>query len=215
MHTRLGRKSPPGLISNVSLKVQIRGFNSISFHPTDAELIDEDEQPSSDSLDGAVQSVAEAYPAGSDEQHDEEEQTFIATHPVANDVPEDVPEAPVHVVPTNNKKTPVVQHDEEDEEDEDVPVRSRNRGTPGSTYFPVTFGSTNGGAIAIANSYSTGKGEKNLNSLESTKFERNFFPNSRRLSFQQSDRVRITSKAQATRRATLNLFTPRTVFWER
>lgn len=119
-------------------------------------------------MDGAVQSVAEAYPApdknDADQNEDdvEEEQTFVANPPVAADVPEDVPETPVAVfVPNKNKKTPV-QHDEEaedDEEEEDLPVRTRNRAPAGATYFPVTFGSTNGGAIAIANSYSTGKGE--------------------------------------------------------
>ena len=36
---------------------------------------------------------------------------------------------------------------------------TKNRPASGTTYFPVSFGSTNGGAIAIANSYSTGKGE--------------------------------------------------------
>jgi hypothetical protein len=49
-----------------------------------------------------------------------------------------------------------------DEEDEEThPVRTRTRGgnpNPFNTYFPVSFGSTNGGAIAIANSFSTGKG---------------------------------------------------------
>lgn len=131
-----------------------------------------------DQLDGAVQSVAEAYPAPEDDDieqnEDEEEATFIANRPVANDeptfvasrpvasdVPEDVPEyTPTHFVPNNNKKTQVqVQHDEEDEEEDIAPVRSSHRGSQGSSYFPVHFGSTNGGAIAIANSYSTGKGE--------------------------------------------------------
>lgn len=121
-----------------------------------------------DQLDGAVQSVAEAYPAPESddaEQNEEEEPTFIASRPVASDTPEDVPETPTLFVPNNNKKTQVqVQLDEEDEEDEDiVPVRSSNRGAAaGNTYFPVHFGSTNGGAIAIANSYSTGKGESFL-----------------------------------------------------
>lgn len=140
-----------------------------SFVLTDAELEEEDEQPLNDELDGAVQSVAEAYPAPEAEdeeqheqndQHEEEEQTFIPSRPVASDVPEDVPEIPTRFVPSNNKKTQVqVQLDEEDEDDEVGPVRSSNRGSAGSSYFPVHFGSTNGGAIAIANSYSTGKGE--------------------------------------------------------
>lgn len=124
--------------------------------------MEEDEQPSlNDQLDGAVQSVAEAYPAPESddvEVNEEEEQTFVANYPVASDVPEDIP---TKFVPTNNKKTPVQRDEEEDEEDE-APIRSRNRGAASNTYFPVTFGSTNGGAIAIANSYSTGKGKKLL-----------------------------------------------------
>lgn len=128
---------------------------------------DEEDLPQAhEALDGAVQSVAEAYPApdhnDADQNEDEveEEQTFIANRPVAADVPEDVPEVPVAFVPNKNKKTPVQLDEEADDDDEeDLPVRTRNRAPAGATYFPVTFGSTNGGAIAIANSYSTGKGE--------------------------------------------------------
>lgn len=105
-----------------------------------------------------MQSVAEAYPAPDSDEGllNDDEQPIFANHPVANDEPEDAPEEPTRVVPNNNKKTPAVLQDDDEEEDE--PVRPRNRPAAGSTYFPVTFGSTNGGAIAIANSYSTGKG---------------------------------------------------------
>lgn len=60
--------------------------------------------------------------------------------------------------------------DDDDDEDEEayyVPVPSKkkkqssNGKNPGSgitSYFPISFGSTAGGAIAIANSFSTGKG---------------------------------------------------------
>lgn len=50
---------------------------------------------------------------------------------------------------------------EEDEEDAVVPYGRRGsqaQPQPHHTFFPVNFGSTSGGAIAIANSYSTGKG---------------------------------------------------------
>lgn len=50
---------------------------------------------------------------------------------------------------------------EEDEEDGVVPYGrrgSQGQQQPHHTFFPVNFGSTSGGAIAIANSYSTGKG---------------------------------------------------------
>lgn len=117
---------------------------------TEDELNEEDDhhQVHDTNLDGGAQAVADGY---ADEEQQEEE---IARP--ANDVPEDIPE-----VPLTNKKTPVQLDEEDDEaEEEEVPVRSKkNRGSPGSTYFPVTFGSTNGGAIAIANSYSTGKGK--------------------------------------------------------
>jgi len=138
------------------------------------ESEDEVDKPASEQLDGAVQSVAEAYPSpdSEDEQAEiehEEEETSVANRPVANDepkvtelaeAPEDVPETPTRVVPNKNKKTQVQleKEDEEEEEESNVPVRSRNRGSAGTSYFPVTFGSTNGGAIAIANSYSSGKG---------------------------------------------------------
>lgn len=54
-------------------------------------------------------------------------------------------------------------HDDENDEDEFNPVApqkpNRNRGgSPTYTFFPVTFGRTAGGTVAIANAYSTGKG---------------------------------------------------------
>lgn len=137
---------------------------------TEADELDEEELPSNEQpLDGAVQSVAEAYPAPESDEgernENEDEPTDVASRP-ANDVPEEspVPEAPPKIATSGNKKTPV-QRDEEDEDvDEEepaAPVRSSKRGPQGgATYFPVTFGSTNGGAIAIANSYSTGKGKQ-------------------------------------------------------
>lgn len=131
------------------------------FFHIDAELAEEEEQNTE--LEGGVQSVAEAYPNPSFEeeleQNDDEEQTFdqVPNRKNPNVVPlaDEVPEVPVRDVPTTNRKTPV-QSDEEDEDE--YPVRTKSRGPAGATYFPVTFGSTNGGAIAIANSYSTGKG---------------------------------------------------------
>lgn len=124
-------------------------------------MTEHEEHSESDTLDGAVQSIAEAYD-DSEQKSGEEEQTSVASVPVASDVPEDIPEVPVvHFVPQGHKKTPVqLDEDDDDEDDDVVPVRANNRGAPGSTFFPVSFGSTNGGAIAIANSYSTGKGEQ-------------------------------------------------------
>lgn len=128
----------------------------------DNEQLEDEDQGLNEPLDGAVQSVATAFDPQADaeadiEQNEDEPQNY-PIRPIASDEPvEDAPEEPTRdvAVPEGNRKTPA--RDEEDDED-DVPTRSRNRGPQGSTYFPVTFGSTNGGAIAIANSYSTGKG---------------------------------------------------------
>lgn len=146
----------------VNLFKEISLWNNFDFSEETAEqLTENDEQNNSDTLDGAVQSIAEAYDDSEHNQDDEGEQTSVASVPLANDVPEDIPEVPVvHFVPQGNKKTPVQLDEDDDEDDDIVPVRANNRGASGSTFFPVSFGSTNGGAIAIANSYSTGKGEQ-------------------------------------------------------
>lgn len=173
-----GKKIATGTYLKRKFRNSLANFIPKCLRFTEAELVDEDEeeQPPSEQLDGAVQSIAEAYPAPTDddEQNEEEEEsTSVAIRPVASDepqvpeladAPEDAPETPVRVVPNKNKKTQVQHNEDEDdeEEDSDVPVRSRNRGSSGPSYFPVTFGSTNGGAIAIANSYSTGKGKINV-----------------------------------------------------
>lgn len=53
---------------------------------------------------------------------------------------------------------------ENEEEDDDEsfnppkPNRKNGAGSPTYTFFPVTFGRTAGGTVAIANAYSTGKG---------------------------------------------------------
>jgi hypothetical protein len=126
----------------------------------DAEQLEDEEQGLNEPLDGGVQSVATAFDPQADaeadiEQNEEEPQNY-PIRPVASDEPVEDEPTRVVPVPNDNRKTPIA-HDEEDDED-DVPTRSRNRGAQGNTFFPVTFGSTNGGAIAIANSYSTGKG---------------------------------------------------------
>lgn len=53
-----------------------------------------------------------------------------------------------------------VQLDQHDENDDNSYVSARRPTSNGgsNTYFPITFGSTNGGAIAIANAFSNGKG---------------------------------------------------------
>jgi hypothetical protein len=131
--------------------------------------------PESDYLPGGSHAIAEAHPAEHDEEESEPEQqdAYVPNDevPIAHDVPEDV-ERPVQVVPTGGnsnkkKKTPVKSTDDEEEQQDDddedktyVATRSKSKSSPGTSYFPVYFGSTNGGAIAIANAYSKGKGEK-------------------------------------------------------
>lgn len=158
------RKSELEPTSSVSLSIYLQKwvYRNFDFSEETAEqFVENNEQPQSDTLDGAVQSIAEAYDDSEQSHNDEEEQTSVASVPIAHDVPEDIPEVPVlHFVPTGHKKTPVQLDEDDDEDDDVVPVRANNRGAPGSTFFPVSFGSTNGGAIAIANSYSTGKGEQ-------------------------------------------------------
>jgi hypothetical protein len=78
----------------------------------------------------------------------------------------EVVQAVVPVAPPATKKHVRVElESEDDDEDEFVPfshktsVKNGQSGNvPQSSFFPVNFGSTNGGAIAIANSFSTGKG---------------------------------------------------------
>lgn len=71
------------------------------------------------------------------------------------------------VVKSKNKVRTQLAAIDDDAEDDFVPFHkkrqqpARNGGdqaAPANTFFPVNFGSTNGGAIAIANSFSTGKG---------------------------------------------------------
>jgi hypothetical protein len=96
-------------------------------------------------------------------QHDEDEEIEQQQHPVA---PADLPAAAHDEIPeTPVKKAPAVPQSDEkddDEEEEQVQIKKSSRGSNGITYFPVSFGSTNGGAIAIANSYSTGKGKGSI-----------------------------------------------------
>ncbi|XP_035913661.1 uncharacterized protein LOC118512813 isoform X1 [Anopheles stephensi] len=133
----------------------------------------------------SVQSFADAYPAEAVPENeipfsDEgalDQDSNVGTEldfPLENEEPlEDIPASVPLAVPTTvtdkRKKKVTVQLDsasaEDDQEDEEVSFGTRrgsgsrpSAGGSGGPMFPVTFGSTNGGAIAIANSYSTGKG---------------------------------------------------------
>ncbi|XP_055612586.1 uncharacterized protein LOC129759232 isoform X2 [Uranotaenia lowii] len=104
-------------------------------------------QAAADAYPGEQFPVEDEVPGFSDQESDEP----IAEEPVA------LPVAPV-AVPDKKKKVTVQLDSEEDEEEVEVSRRGAGRPAPPSHMFPINFGSTNGGAIAIANSYSTGKG---------------------------------------------------------
>uniref|UniRef100_A0A182SNZ3 DUF4794 domain-containing protein n=1 Tax=Anopheles maculatus TaxID=74869 RepID=A0A182SNZ3_9DIPT len=132
----------------------------------------------------SVQSFADAYPAeavpeseipftddGAGQLDQDSNVGSELDFALDNEEPlEDIPVS-VPLVPAvdKNKKKVTVQLDsasaEDDQEEQEVSFGTRrgsgsrpSGGGSGGPMFPVTFGSTNGGAIAIANSYSTGKG---------------------------------------------------------
>ncbi|XP_055533424.1 uncharacterized protein LOC129723309 isoform X1 [Wyeomyia smithii] len=114
--------------------------------------------------DPNVQSTAEAYPE--EQFHVEDEPQYEtpivndqeAIEPIADEpaaIPAAVPAVPA-VIPDKRKK---VQLDSDEDETAVYPSRrGASRPAEPSSYFPINFGGTSGGAIAIANSYSTGKG---------------------------------------------------------
>jgi hypothetical protein len=124
------------------------------FHKNDADAENEDEYTSS---------VAEAYPAGEVGQDDEpladeEAEVYSATRRTPKQ------ELPKEIKNRKNKpKVQLVASDEEEDEDDDEESYAKARpaskgGKNTNTYFPIHFGETSGGAIAIANSFSKGKG---------------------------------------------------------
>lgn len=141
---------------------------------TDAELI----KRKHNARLHTVNAVAEAYPEGDDEpQQSEPEADIVQDAPIpeqsdfefGNDSPADESAADVPAPPSDiaqdvaisqsvNPK-PSVQLDQQDDDDESfAAVRRPSERAGSNTYFPITFGSTNGGAIAIANAFSNGKG---------------------------------------------------------
>lgn len=90
-------------------------------------------------------------------------------------IPEDILQQKEKIVPTTTdapKKKIHVSLDipdasvdsEDDDEDDENPPRKQNKSpkgpqSPTYTYFPISFGRTTGGTIAIASAYSTGKGK--------------------------------------------------------
>lgn len=88
--------------------------------------------------------------------------------PAAADVDDEVKPVESEVIapsPSNPQKKKKVELEEAaaaaaDEEDDYVPfgTKSQRGQWPMHSFFPMNFGSTSGGAIAVANSFSTGKG---------------------------------------------------------
>lgn len=118
----------------------------------------------------SVQSVAEAYPNDDNEQNDStnnREQTDLeygngsplAEGPVADSPVSNVPQSVAQDVSVSSGQSPnpSIQLDEDDD-DRYNSNRRPSTNDRSNTYFPITFGSTNGGAIAIANAFSNGKG---------------------------------------------------------
>lgn len=137
--------------------------------------IPEDEQPLQD---GDALSVAEAYPDAEDtsalladdvpaeNEIANEEYPVIPVYPVIAPV---APQQDVPVAPVKKNKKKVVLADpapvEAEDDEEDYAPTATKAGRPSAaaqpwpqSFFPMNFGSTSGGAIAVANSFSTGKG---------------------------------------------------------
>lgn len=130
-------------------------------------------------------SIAEAYPAAAaDEEQDEvaadepqhDEQPEFLDAPAADEAPLADPVAVAPVPKKKNKVTIELDTQADDEEvavlGDEVPVYKKPQrpaarpsrpaygpapSNPIHTYFPINFGNTNGGAIAVANAYSTGQ----------------------------------------------------------
>lgn len=109
------------------------------------------------------QSVNEVAPTGGFAPVPDTPETPLAVTE-AFPLPEDAPFAPGPVAPVPPPKTPKTNvHVEIDDDDDNsfspFPPKGKNQGpVPSYSFFPLTFGRTNGGAIAIANAFSTGKG---------------------------------------------------------
>lgn len=78
-----------------------------------------------------------------------------SSHEPENDAPE-----PFETPESNNVQPSRDEEQVEDEEEQPTRSKVKPKGDSGNgvTYFPINFGG-NPGVVAIANSYSTGKGE--------------------------------------------------------
>lgn len=67
---------------------------------------------------------------------------------------------------------PAVENDDDDDEDDEdeefvpvIPVSKKGGKQPPHTFFPMSFGRNQGGSIAVANSFSTGKGSASSHAI--------------------------------------------------
>ncbi len=126
----------------------------------------------SDESTGNAVSIAESYPEEpSDTEHHQEEENDVLFESNPTISYEPLPQKN-NIAPTATPATPLIAQppkinveieNDENEEDDVVPADPKKQqpsqgSWPLNNFFPISFGSTSGGAIAIANSFSTGKG---------------------------------------------------------
>ncbi|XP_051859633.1 translation initiation factor IF-2 isoform X2 [Drosophila albomicans] len=98
-------------------------------------------------LDQSADDVEEAQVAAIEDEE--------AENAVADDVEEDDEDVVEPVKPVVVKRRPAARRPAARQP---APAKPAKKPLPAGTFFPIDFGGTNGGAIAIANSFSTGEG---------------------------------------------------------
>ena len=97
--------------------------------------------------------IVELEQSAEAEADEAEENALAVADDVEQDDDEEVEEAPV-VVAKKPARRPVAKKPAKAA----APAKPAKPALPAGTFFPIDFGGTNGGAIAIANSFSTGEG---------------------------------------------------------
>ncbi|KAG4073880.1 hypothetical protein HA402_014085 [Bradysia odoriphaga] len=143
--------------------------------PSSSTNLDTDlnqQAPAESSDNGNAVSIAESYPEedqNSDSESHQDNDVLFESGPSISYEP--IPQKN-NVAPTATSANPIVAQPpkinveiETNEENDDDIVPANTKGQqpsqgswPLHNFFPISFGSTSGGAIAIANSFSTGKG---------------------------------------------------------
>lgn len=126
---------------------------------------------SPDESSGNAVSIAESYPEEDESQDTElQQENEVLFEPKPTISYEPIPQKE-NTAPTSTPAKPIiaqppkinVEIESTEDEDDIVPVNTKEQrpsqgSWPLNNFFPISFGSTSGGAIAIANSFSTGKG---------------------------------------------------------